>query len=444
MQGDAAANLNLLSSLDIPVVEIPNQAAFEQNRTLLDQQGIWVDAILGTGLRSEVRGYYRHAIDYINSSGLPVFAVDIPSGLDSDTGQPHGISIRADATATFGFAKTGHVQFPGKTLAGRLGVVDIGIPGLVVSRINPGQWLLTSEAVCREYLPRIPDAHKGDAGHLMVVAGSPGKTGAAALTSLAAMRTGAGLVTLGIPRGVNPVLESQVLEVMTLPLDENEDGMLDRASAAKIVSSLKKKQCLAVGPGLGVSPGTQSLLFDVLKASRVPVVLDADAITLLAEDRDILSSLEIPVILTPHPGEMARLSRMTAGEIQQDRIGAARDFATTYKVHLVLKGAGTVVAHPDGSVYVNPTGNPGMASGGMGDVLTGIIAGLLAQGYAPQTAARIGVWIHGAAADSLAHARGAVGFLASDILEEIPSRLQQLYKTRQGRVNRDPFLQGVM
>ena len=444
VQGDAAANLNLLPALDIPVLEIPDEQTFAQKRNLLDQQGVWVDAILGTGLRSEVRGYYRHVIEYVNRTRLPVFAVDIPSGLDSDTGQPHGVSIRADATATFGFAKTGHVQYPGKVLTGKLGIVDIGIPGTVIKQIAPRQWLLTSEAVCRLLLSREPDAHKGDAGHLMVVAGSPGKTGAAALTSLAAMRAGAGLVTLGAPKGLNPVLESQVLEVMTLPLDETEDGRLDFKSTAHILATLQNKKCLAIGPGLGVSPATQKLLFEVLKASPVPVVLDADAITLLAEDKNILKSLDVPVILTPHPGEMARLNRMTAREIQEDRLAVARDFATTYNVHLVLKGAGTVTAHPDGSAFINSTGNPGMASGGMGDVLTGIIAGLITQGHTPKAATQLGVWIHGAAADALSHARGAIGFLASDILAEIPSQLALLHERRPGRGHRDPFLQGVM
>lgn len=443
VQGDAKANLTLLSRLSIPVYETPDQKMFEKHKALFDRQEIWVDAILGTGLQSEVTGFYHHVIQFVNDSRASVFSVDIPSGLDSDTGQPHGISIRADATATFGFAKSGHILYPGKEYTGRLGIVDIGIPAPVVEKMSPRQGLLTPDVICKEYQPRFSCAHKGDTGHLLVIAGSPGKTGAAALTSLSAMRTGAGLVTLGIPAGLNPVLESQVLEVMTLPLHETEDGVLHESSEQSIRAALQNKKCLAIGPGLGTASTTRKLFFNILRNFNIPVVMDADAITILSENKDVLHSLEAPVIVTPHPGEMARLCSMTSAEIQKDRITVSRNFAMKYNVHLVLKGAGTVIAHPDGNVYINPTGNPGMASGGMGDVLTGMIAGLLTQGYSPQAATHLGVWLHGAAADCLSQ-RGVVGYLASDVMDEIPSQISLLDRQRLKKRLQVPFLQGVV
>ncbi|RPJ80195.1 MAG: NAD(P)H-hydrate dehydratase [Deltaproteobacteria bacterium] len=440
IRGDAKTNLNLLSLLDIPVYEIPDKEIFEKHQSLLAQQEIWVDAILGTGLRSEVNGFFHHVIQFINNSQTFVFAVDIPSGLDSDTGQPHGVSIQADATATFGFAKTGHMLYPGTDYTGELCVVDIGIPTPIVEAVSPKQRLLTSESVRNEYQPRFSNAHKGTTGHLFVIAGSPGKTGAAALTSLSAMRTGAGLVTLGIPVGLNPVLESQVREVMTLPLSETEDGLLHGSSEQMILAFLKDKKCLAIGPGLGTALETRMLFFSILQNLKIPVVIDADGINMLAENRKILSSVNVPVILTPHPGEMARLMNTTVGEIQKDRIAIARDFALEQNVHLVLKGAGTVIAHPDGTVYINPTGNPGMASGGMGDVLTGMIAGLLTQGYSPEAATHLGVWLHGSAADSLAREKGVIGFLASDVMEEIPAQISLLDGSRLKKRSSVPFL----
>jgi len=220
-----------------------------------------------------------------------------------------------------------------------------------------------------------------------------------------------------------------VREVMTLPLSETEDGLLHGSSEQMILAFLKDKKCLAIGPGLGTALETRMLFFSILQNLKIPVVIDADGINMLSENRKILSSVNVPVILTPHPGEMARLMNTTVGEIQKDRIAIARDFALEQNVHLVLKGAGTVIAHPDGTVYINPTGNPGMASGGMGDVLTGMIAGLLTQGYSPEAATHLGVWLHGSAADSLARKKGVIGFLASDVMEEIPAQISLLDKS---------------
>ena len=426
IKGDSAANLKLLASLSIPVIEIPDRKAFSKHRSSIVHQEILVDAILGTGLKSDVKGYFREVIEFLNSLNKPVFAVDIPSGLNSDTGQVCGVCIRANTTATFAFAKIGQILFPGANYTGDLEIVEIGIPSHIAEEAGSRQYLLTPDMI-RDYLkPRPFDAHKGNAGHLLLIAGSPGKTGAAVMAAMSAMRTGAGLVTLGIPRSLNPVLESQCLEVMTCPLSETIDGMLNESSFQAIIDLLPSKKCFAIGPGIGTSVETKNLVHRVIQEIKVPIVIDADGLNILAGHTQILRNLKAPVILTPHPGEMARLIKSTVDVVQKDRINCARDFAEKFNVHLVLKGARTIIAHPDGKVFVNQTGNPGMASGGMGDVLTGIIAGLITQGYSPESAAHAGVYLHGAAADEMAETIGPIGFLASDVMNAIPGQIRSL------------------
>jgi NAD(P)H-hydrate epimerase len=246
------------------------------------------------------------------------------------------------------------------------------------------------------------------------------------MTAISAMRSGAGLVTLGIPKSLNTVAETLVLEAMTFPLSEYGEGFLGESAYDEIMEQLSGKQCLAVGPGIGTEPETVRLVHRLIKNCKVPMVIDADGLNNLAGHAQILKAAGGPVVITPHPGEMARLLDTTAQQIQKDRIGAAKNFASTHAVHVVLKGARTVIAHPNGTVYLNPTGNPGMASGGMGDVLTGVIAGLITQGYSPETAARIGVYLHGAAADTLAEKIGPVGFLAGEVMDAIPGEIKKL------------------
>jgi hydroxyethylthiazole kinase-like uncharacterized protein yjeF len=426
VQGDAAANLNLLKPMGIPVDEIPDGKTFKKYKTAMRHQDIWVDAILGTGLKSDVEGYFREIIDFINAQSKPVFSVDIPSGLDSDTGQPRGACIRAHATATFGLAKIGHMVLPGAVYTGKLEIVDIGIPDHIAEEVGPSQYLLTTAMLQKQLAPRPPDTHKGSTGHLLVVAGSPGKTGAAAMSAMSAMRAGAGLVTLGVPKSLNPVLETQVLEAMTVALPETIDGLLAESAFDKIQDLISGKRCLVFGPGVGISPEIEALLRRTLPVLRVPVVIDADGLNNLAADIDMLKTANTPVILTPHPGEMARLMGASVLQVQADRLTCAREFARELNLHVVLKGARTVIAHPDGKVYINPTGNAGMASGGMGDVLTGVIGGLLAQGYSPKAATHMGVYLHGAAADYLAEQVGPVGFLAGDVMHAIPAQMKKL------------------
>ena len=426
IKGDAAANLRLLKPLDIPFIEIPDESSFSAHQSVMADIDVWVDAILGTGLKSDVRGYFQIVIDFINALKKPVFAVDIPSGLNSDTGQICGTCIRASATATFGFAKTGHMIFPGAGYIGALEIVDIGIPPYIVKNVEPKQFLLTGNLIKSYLTPRVEVAHKGITGHLLVVAGSPGKTGAAMMTSMSALRAGAGLVTLAIGQSCNPIVESQMMEAMTEPLPENPDGALGEDAFDAIQKLIPGKKCLAIGPGLGQSSETRKLVRKIIAESQIPVVLDADGINNLTGEMQILKKAQVPIILTPHPGEMARFLDVTVGEIQQDRINCARNVAVDLNIHVVLKGARTVIAHPDGRVLINATGNAGMASGGMGDVLTGVIAGKIVQGLSPESAAHAGVYLHGAAADSLAESIGPYGYLAGEVMNAIPAEIHKL------------------
>jgi NAD(P)H-hydrate epimerase len=430
VKGDAAANLKLLDPLKVPVTEIPDEASFKAHQSEMEDLDIWFDAILGTGLRSDVKGYFRNVINYINGLNKPIFAVDIPSGLNSDTGQPCGVCIRAEATATFAFAKIGHMVYPGADYTGRLKIVDIGIPPYIAKNIGPRQFMLTADLIGSYLIHRPPDAHKGTAGHLLVVAGSTGKTGAAAMTSVSALRAGAGLVTLGIAESLNAILESQMLEAMTTPLPEIQTGILGESAFETIEKLMPGKKCLAIGPGMGQAVETKRLIRKIIQTSDIPVVVDADGLNNLAGQVQILQGAKAPIILTPHPGEMARLLDANVAFVQQDRINCTREFAVNYKVHVVLKGARTVIAHPDGRVFINPTGNAGMASGGMGDVLTGIIAGCIVQGLSPASAAHVGTYLHGAAADCLAETIGPLGYLAGDVMSAVPGQIKKILTGR--------------
>lgn len=423
VKGDAMENLKLLYPLEIPVVEITDRESFIANQISMQNREIWADAIFGTGLKSSIEGTIKDVIIFINSLEKPVVAVDISSGIDSDNGQIHGECIHAAVTATFGYAKIGHYLYPGARYSGEIEIVDIGIPSFIADKIGPKQCLLTHERISSILKPRRNDAHKGSTGHVFVCGGSPGKTGAAAMTAMAAMRAGAGLVTLGVPQSLHPVIESTTLEVMSCPLSENSEGFLSESSFDAIMHNVSGKKCIAIGPGLGTDPSTKKLVVRLLSEVQIPVILDADGLNLLAGQTDELKKLKSTAVLTPHPGEMSRLTGIPVSQIQKSRVDCAREFAMEFNVHLVLKGAGTVIAHPDGRVFINSTGNSGMASGGMGDILTGIIAGFIAQNYPVEDAAKLGVFLHGAAGDALSESMGPFGYLASDMLKILPEQI---------------------
>ncbi len=425
VQGDAAANLQLLPKLQVPVIETPDKAAFDARQNEMRLIPLWIDAIFGTGLNADVQGLFHEVITFLNSLQRPVLAVDIPSGLNSDTGQPCGVAVRATATATFGHAKIAHLIYPGLEYCGAVDVIDIGIPPSVAETIPTRQALITGRQV-RGLLPTRPaDAHKGHTGHALVVAASTGKTGAAAMAATAAVRTGAGLVTLAVPRSLNPILESLTVEAMTLPLPEDGQGALTEAAFSEVARAWEGKRCVALGPGLGLAPQTRALVHRILRDCPLPLVVDADGLNHLAAQITLLGERPAPTVLTPHPGEMARLRQCTTADVQKDRLAAARGLAQQYNVVVILKGGRTLVAAPDGRVWINPTGNAGMASGGMGDVLTGAVTGLLAQGLSPLDAALAAVFLHGLSADILA-AQAPWGYLATEVMHALPRAIRRV------------------
>jgi NAD(P)H-hydrate epimerase len=423
LSGDALTNFSIVEKLGIPVTVWDETKDFDAQWHVVSRSGAVIDAILGTGLKSEVQSVYREVIDRLNYLPVPVLSVDIPSGLDASTGLPLGAAVRATATATFGFMKIGCIMKRGPELTGKIEVIDIGIPPSVVDSSGLNRWLLRAELLSRWIKPRDPETHKGKAGHVCVLAGSMGKTGAATLVCLGAGRAGSGLVTLFAPESLNAVLEVKLTETMTLPIAETPLKAPSSAALKSILAFLGGKQALAMGPGISTAEDTAVLVKKLLLSSPCPIVLDADAITVLSDDPAILRQASVPLVLTPHPGEMARICHCSVPDIQRNRLESASKFSKDYGVVLVLKGHHTVVASPDGMLAVNSTGNPAMAGGGMGDTLTGIIAGLLAQGFDPFRAACLGVFVHGAACDRLFSTISSRGLLATDMLREIPAVL---------------------
>jgi hydroxyethylthiazole kinase-like uncharacterized protein yjeF len=402
----------------------------DQVRHLLASSDILIDALLGTGLSSVVTGTYREAIELINSAGKPVIAVDIPSGLHADTGAILGQAIRATLTITCGLPKLGLYVDAGIDQAGVIRVVDIGIPPTYVDAIESRTLLLTSDSAFQSLPERAPSSHKGIFGHAGIIAGSVGKTGAAALAARAALRVGTGLVTVATPSSVNDVLEAKLLEAMTMPLPETKARTLARSGLDRVVAFIQARTAIAVGPGLSTHPETVELVQSLMKYLDRPSVLDADALNALAGRASLLTECETPPILTPHPGEMARLEvDATTQSVNADRIGTARRFARERGVFVVLKGARTVIARPDGLVAICPTGNPGMATAGTGDVLTGMIVGLLAQRVPAWEAACAATYFHGSAGDLASQHLGQPGMLAGDLIAQIPYALQRTKTT---------------
>lgn len=420
--GDAALALTALRRAKVPLVEMREKTAGVVDR--LAKATVIVDAIFGTGLRSAITGLAAEVIEAMNESGRPIVAVDLPSGLDGDSGRPLGPTIRATTTVSLGFAKRGQVLPSATPWLGRLTVADIGLAPEAVESLRPSTWLSTPEDLRPLLPPRPLDSHKGTFGHVLVLAGSVGHSGAARLAAHAAARGGAGLVTLAVPASLQPVVSAGVPEVMTAALAES-DGLV-RFSARLLDRLCDGKQAVVVGPGLGTHAAAAKVVDHVLDHFSGPLVLDADALTCLARQPKGLAAAPDRCLLTPHPGEMARLLGVDTATIQKDRLAAARQLATRHRCFVILKGARSVIASPEGEAWVNPTGNPGMASGGMGDALSGLLGALLAQGLSGEAAARLGAFLHGAAADHLAVHDAPWGYLATDVIHEIPRAAARL------------------
>jgi ADP-dependent NAD(P)H-hydrate dehydratase / NAD(P)H-hydrate epimerase len=440
VKGDAAEKLEALRAARVRLDEVVDATDLPRLERRLERSRLAVDALLGTGLHGPATGLIAQAIECLNASGVPVVALDLPSGLSADTGTAAGPVVRAALTATFAGLKRGLLQEPGRMLAGDVRVVPIGIPPEEVMR-GMTLFLIEPADVRRELPPRPRTAHKGDFGHLLVVAGSVGKTGAAALTARAAMRAGAGLVTVSVPRSQQPVVAALVTESMTEPLEETSAQTVALKARDRIIELAQARDAVALGPGLGLDSEARALVRELVRDLPRPMVVDADALTALAGSLDLLKEARGPRCLTPHPGEMARMLGVSVADVQADRIETTRRFAAAYDTHVVLKGAASVVAAPGGPALVNATGNPGMASGGTGDVLTGMVGAFLARGLAPVPALSCATYLHGLAGDLAADEKGEEGLIAGDVVEAIPAAIRQVQQPRgpAGRPRRGPL-----
>lgn len=431
VKGDAQVNLGIVRNMGIAIFPITGREELGVLREKLKKPNlIIVDAIFGTGLSSPVEGIPAEAIDLINRSGARVVSVDIPSGVDASTGRIMGNAVKADLTVTFGLPKIGQLLYPGADYTGRLEIVDISIPRDVIEGYAIKQFLITEGTIARILKERQGDSHKGHFGHLFVISGSVGKTGAAALCCEGALRVGTGLVTLGIPKSLNGYMEVKLTEAMTEPLDETPEGSFSIRAFEKIKALLEKKTAIALGPGISTNQETVELVHKIIREISLPMVIDADGINALSLNREILNMRKGEIVLTPHPGEFSRLTGIQISEIKERKIDLVREFSEKYRVYLVLKGARTLIGTPDGEIFINPTGNPGMATGGMGDVLTGMIGGFIAQGYPPIEACILGVFLHGMAADLLMVEKGRIGYTASEVANAVVKTIEKIYNIK--------------
>ncbi|MCK4410452.1 MAG: NAD(P)H-hydrate dehydratase, partial [Candidatus Eisenbacteria sp.] len=424
---DARTNLDRLGHET--VVELSDGRSVAGFVEVITKSDLVVDAVFGTGFTGVPRGLSGTVIGQMNACGRPVLAVDVPSGLNATTGVAEGECVEAAWTCTMGLPKRGFYIDHGRACVGTLYVVDIGIPKKAIETVGVQDNILTMQEAA-ELLPKRPfDGHKGTFGSVVVIAGSVGYTGAGALTALSALRTGAGLVYLGVPSSLNDIMEMKLTEVITKPLAETAARSLSPESLSDIRELLENAEALALGPGISRDRETQSLVRSIVAEVRVPCVIDADGLNALTPESIGQRMGDAPVVLTPHPGEMARLAGRTVGDVLADREGVTRDVAVTARATVVLKGAASVVAAPSGELYMNPTGNSGLASGGTGDVLTGVIAAFQGQGVEATKAAALGVYVHGLAGDLAAEALGEAGMIAGDVLDHVPYALMEISGT---------------
>jgi len=430
VRGDARVNLEMLGRLGITVVEVTDAQAWELHYSEISRSDLIVDALFGTGLKTALSGLYETVVADVNASPIPVVSVDLPTGLLADTHQVVGQAIEATLTVTMAAPKLPLVLPPAETHTGDLVIADIGIPSPVIEQLGgPSLWLLTREHVRELVQSRAADAHKGDFGRVLVVAGSVGKTGAAHLSAMGALKSGAGLVTVATPRSAQAIVAAMAPEYMTEPLEETASGGVDFAALDRVLEM--ETDVIAVGPGLGAAPGTVAFVHGLVERAGVPLVLDADALNAFVEDPDRLMGRDgVDIVITPHPGEMARLLGVTVDEVQADRVECARGFAENHKVHVVLKGHRTVIATPEGRVFVNLTGNPGMATGGTGDVLTGMVGAWFGQLLDAEAAAKVAVYIHGLAGDLAEADEGEIAMTATDLLARLGDAVLELTARR--------------
>ncbi len=423
---EARSQYHKAKTAKVPIIPLLSAEGMATAKTALGECDLLVDALFGTGLSRPTEGISRELIQAAKGLGKPVVAVDIPSGLSADSGSPLGEALPAQLTVTFGLAKVGFYTPIGSTFTGRVVVDDIGFPPALLESPFLRHEMTELETVQRALPKYDENTHKGTRGRLVIVAGATGLTGAAALSAYGAQRIGAGLVTVACPESLIPILGAKLTEPMTAPVPEVEGGFLSLKATGRILYLTANVNAVVIGPGIGRHRETAQLLREVLTKLTVPMVVDADALNLLGGQMDIFKAVRAPAVLTPHPGEAAWLLKTTIAEVEQNRVKVAKQIAEGYNVTVVLKGRFSVIAGPDGRVRVNPTGNRGLATGGTGDVLSGIVGGLLAQRLSPFDAAIAGVYLHGLAGEKASRRLGPDGLLAGDLLPLLPRLLRQI------------------
>ena len=430
IKGDARVNLDILGRIGQTVVEVADETAWELHGNEITAHDLIIDAMFGTGLSAPLTGFYETVVADLNEAGVPIVSIDMPSGMSADTSDLIGDAIDATVTVTLGAPKLPLMLPPAESKSGEVVIADIGIPADVFDQLEgPHIELLTREQM-RSLIPaRAVDAHKGDFGRVVVVAGSVGKVGAAVLCARGAMRAGAGLVTVASPRSCQPIIAAHAAEYMTEGLDETPGGTVDFAAAAAVLGI--DADVIVAGPGLGRGEGVTTFVRELLDKYDGPLVLDADALNAFADEPSLLVGREgRDLIITPHPGEMARLVGCSVDDLQADRIGIATDFAKRHQLYVVLKGYRTLVVTPEAKVFVNPTGCPGMATGGTGDVLAGMLAAWLAQLLDAEAACRLAVYLHGSAGELADADHGEVSMTAGDLVDHISDAILELTARR--------------
>lgn len=421
-KGDAKINFDIIKKMNINIDVISDT---ENLKYIIRANDIVIDAIYGTGIHGTVGGISYDVINDINENSKYTMSVDVPSGINSDSGEICGISVKADVTVTFAAYKVGMLLFPAADYTGKVTVADISIPDYIIDgqsiKIN-----VTDDKFVRDNFPkRENNSQKGDYGKVLVVAGSVGMTGAAYLSSQSAVISGSGLVTLALPSVLNGAMEAKTTEVMTVPVDEI-NGHISSLAAEEIIERADRADAVLIGPGIGRSADVKKLIGILLKNSKVPVVIDADGINAVAKNPDIIRDCMCPVIFTPHAVEMSRLAELEKDYIEDNRLMVSKEFAEEYGVTVILKGRYTVVTGQDGEQYINITGNPGLATGGSGDVLAGITVSLIARGINETVAAAMAVYIHGRAGDIAKDKYGMESVTATRVMECIPDALNQI------------------
>lgn len=417
-KGAAAANLEMATRLGIPLTVL--KEAKELEPALRHCHGV-VDALFGTGLDRAVGGLFAEVIERVNQAGRWVLSVDIPSGIHGDTGKVMGTAIRADVTVTYGLPKLGNLLYPGYHHGGRLYVTHISFPPELTQADE-----LAMEINLPDPLPPRPrEAHKGSVGDVLFVAGAYGYMGAPYFSAISFLKSGGGYARLAAPRGITPFVAVKGSEIVFLPQEESPSGGLALGNLERLFSAAEKVDMVVVGPGLSLDPETQELVRRLAARVSKPLLLDGDGITAVCEELELIKARTSPTILTPHPGEMSRITKRPVPAIDADKVGVVRETAARLKAIVVLKGAHSLIGYPDGRLFINMTGNPGMATAGSGDVLTGTVAAMFGMGMDLESAVRKGVLLHGLAGDLAAEALGEDGITAQDILEHLPLALKE-------------------